>query len=1539
MDISFVLRKFKKSIAGFTILALLASFVSFAGIASAFDDTSGHWAGDYIDELVSQGVVSGYDDDTFGPDDSLTRAQLAKIAVLAFLGEDAIETGDAVFVDVLSSHWGYDYITTAYNYGIVSGYTDADGEATGYYGPEDIVTRDAAAKILVGAAGLTMYTPESATFTDVATSAWSYEYVETAYFYSVLDGYGGGLYGPADAVTRGQISKMTVNAQNPVERTEDTGGDDDDTTTGEGATLEVELSSDTPAGDTVPDKATSVEIATWDFTADGADLELDMVQIHQYAITTLATDHNVYLYNGAERLTSGTSINSTTGLAKFNNLNITIEEGETISLTVRLDVGNGTTVKEVGVELVDVDAVDAGEADVDGDFPLQGEKFDIATEEAGTITIEKNGTITNPKVGEDDVTIAKFKLAAADEGADLAEIGLYLTGTVTTSDVVNFELYVTGTDDPIATVEAVDSNDVVRFVLDEVYEIAKGDSRIFYVTADFNTGRTSDDVKLYLDEDTDLVAYGDKYGYGMSVTKTNYDGTAANCSVSSSTKCSYSALEGGDITVSSSGPAASDMGIDADDAVLMNFSITSVAETTFKNFGISLNASEAEATEGLVNGTAANFTDIKITDVDSGNEIWSAVDVDVFTITSLGGSTAIDETTNGDDAQSYHLFTDDLEMEAGEELNLALTTDVANTTTLDGMTLVATLELGTSYPELRDSNNKVLKNSTTLVPYSAVTAKTMTVETPSLTMALASTPSSRTYVKGTTDVQFTGLVFTCGTATDCVVTDVTLTGYLHETGGTPTSALATAMQTYVNQVWFEDADGEMIGSAASITATGTAVFDNEIDWTIDAGASETLYIVGDMTSNCYSASSAESIGFGLNAATDVTVSDSDGNTITPTGTPNSTPTYYATTASGGPLTITVADDTPNEDIIIAGATGVEVSKFKFSTEGASDTDPTEDMTVQQLTITNRQSAATTAAIGDYDDNVTQVEIEYSDSNGDTVSKTASLVGGVATFTAMDFLIEAGSYEYLTVSADLNTTSSGADAGTYVDLNLGFSNFKAAAASSGETYTASYIDATYAAASDLDFGSITWTDDFHDVNLAVATIAALGSAQTITVDDEGALDPENLPVGTLLCVSEDLKCSGEAVYVVTSWTDGTVWTDGVAGDTVTTLVLDNAVTALANNNNLVYALPGTGYLTGSEYMYVYESVPTLTLSTTSPAAGVRSVSPTDTAFVFDITASEYGEVKFRAGVAEAGAVMLDGVGDPCTISSAVATAALQVDGAGEQCLFDAATGDGDTMSIALATTTSDISQYARVNFWMKWNDASDASDALFTDLRVGTGLLATTLDTPGQAGLTAAECGASAATITDNVWYNCDTILPVAATIADIYFHLEIADSTRIVDTDIIHLDAVKFYNEKITVDMATDTGKTAAYTANTSNVGGPVAATLTKDGDTYATGYFSTYTQGATATASAYVTFIPTTAITVSAGADGTETLKLVTNTQDLLADVAGVDDPTTFSIDYGSASDLTVTAGDVYWYETNATVTWLGHQADTKLSGNTVKY
>ncbi|MEN6461558.1 MAG: S-layer homology domain-containing protein [Syntrophomonas sp.] len=81
-------------------------------------DISGHWAGNNINKLVKSGVISGYPDGTFKPDKTISRAEFVTIIVRAF---KLPPKAGKVFADT-ANHWAKDSIATAAAYGIVNGY-------------------------------------------------------------------------------------------------------------------------------------------------------------------------------------------------------------------------------------------------------------------------------------------------------------------------------------------------------------------------------------------------------------------------------------------------------------------------------------------------------------------------------------------------------------------------------------------------------------------------------------------------------------------------------------------------------------------------------------------------------------------------------------------------------------------------------------------------------------------------------------------------------------------------------------------------------------------------------------------------------------------------------------------------------------------------------------------------------------------------------------------------------------------------------------------------------------------------------------------------------------------------------------------------------------------------------------------------------------------------------------------------------------------------------------------------------------------------
>jgi peptide/nickel transport system substrate-binding protein len=110
----------------------------------------------------------------------------------------------AGFKDVAASYWAFDEITALAAKKVLAGYAD------GTFKPEGKVTREEFAKMIVVAKGLALVKPAKATFTDVASSRWSYGYVEAAVKGGYIKGIGGGKFAPASQIKRQDMAILLV---------------------------------------------------------------------------------------------------------------------------------------------------------------------------------------------------------------------------------------------------------------------------------------------------------------------------------------------------------------------------------------------------------------------------------------------------------------------------------------------------------------------------------------------------------------------------------------------------------------------------------------------------------------------------------------------------------------------------------------------------------------------------------------------------------------------------------------------------------------------------------------------------------------------------------------------------------------------------------------------------------------------------------------------------------------------------------------------------------------------------------------------------------------------------------------------------------------------------------------------------------------------------------------------------------------------------------------------------------------------------------
>ncbi|OKP74509.1 hypothetical protein A3842_20550 [Paenibacillus sp. P3E] len=191
------MKRFKK---GFTLLLTSIMLISMAAPALASgkaDEKMGmHWAKDSIAKWQENGVVQGYPDGSFRPDNQVTRAELASMVNKLF-GFSAAAVNP--FADVPAGVWYAKDLSIAKQAGYYKGFPDNKAKA------DTKVTRQDAAALFAAVFSLKPNTgAASAAFTDSSTiSGYAREAVQA--LNGTLSGYPDGSFRPDIPITRAEL--------------------------------------------------------------------------------------------------------------------------------------------------------------------------------------------------------------------------------------------------------------------------------------------------------------------------------------------------------------------------------------------------------------------------------------------------------------------------------------------------------------------------------------------------------------------------------------------------------------------------------------------------------------------------------------------------------------------------------------------------------------------------------------------------------------------------------------------------------------------------------------------------------------------------------------------------------------------------------------------------------------------------------------------------------------------------------------------------------------------------------------------------------------------------------------------------------------------------------------------------------------------------------------------------------------------------------------------------------------------------------------
>lgn len=167
---------------------------------SIFNDISGHWAEESINNMMKKSIVKGVTAYEFAPERKITRAEFVTLLLRALNEEEKEYSGE--FTDVTADDWYANTVKTAYDLGLISGFNGA-------FNPDGYISRQEMAKLLVLAYENKMGEISTAdvSYNDEANiSDWAQIFVKKSSSVKIMLGDDNGCFNPAKGATRAEAT-------------------------------------------------------------------------------------------------------------------------------------------------------------------------------------------------------------------------------------------------------------------------------------------------------------------------------------------------------------------------------------------------------------------------------------------------------------------------------------------------------------------------------------------------------------------------------------------------------------------------------------------------------------------------------------------------------------------------------------------------------------------------------------------------------------------------------------------------------------------------------------------------------------------------------------------------------------------------------------------------------------------------------------------------------------------------------------------------------------------------------------------------------------------------------------------------------------------------------------------------------------------------------------------------------------------------------------------------------------------------------------
>jgi hypothetical protein len=168
-------------------------------ITGGYVDIRGHWAQNAILAMNDKQIVNGYDDYTFRPNQTITRAEATVIIGRAF----KLTKQKAVsYTDLNTSHWAYAWIARAAQSGIIDGYPDQS------FAPDQPVSRMEMTSMIARSMNMSGKIRGNVPFTDVDDDYWGVGVLKQMKAEGWVAGYADGSFRPDQQASRAEFVTM-----------------------------------------------------------------------------------------------------------------------------------------------------------------------------------------------------------------------------------------------------------------------------------------------------------------------------------------------------------------------------------------------------------------------------------------------------------------------------------------------------------------------------------------------------------------------------------------------------------------------------------------------------------------------------------------------------------------------------------------------------------------------------------------------------------------------------------------------------------------------------------------------------------------------------------------------------------------------------------------------------------------------------------------------------------------------------------------------------------------------------------------------------------------------------------------------------------------------------------------------------------------------------------------------------------------------------------------------------------------------------------